>query len=141
VKPAILLDAGPLVAFFREGDANHDWALAQFAEPGALPFLSCDAVVAEASYLLRRERPGGWGVLELAAKGALRLPFAIGEHAEEISRLMRKYADVPMSLADACLVRMAELYPDSAILTLDRDFRLYRKHGRRALPLIMPSGL
>ena len=51
---------------------------------------------------------------------------------------MRKYADVPMSLADACLVRMAELNAHSSVLTLDRDFRVYRKHGRQVIPLAMP---
>lgn len=51
---------------------------------------------------------------------------------------MRRYADVPMSLADACLVRMSELSDDASVLTLDSDFRIYRRLGRQAIPLLTP---
>ena len=91
--------------------------------------------------LLRKAPPAQFAALELIRLGALTLPFRIQDHADAIADMMRKYADIPMSLADACLVRMAEIYPDSTILTLDRDFRLYRKSGRHALRLIMPPGL
>jgi predicted nucleic acid-binding protein len=53
-------------------------------------------------------------------------------------RLMEKYADVPMSLADACLVRMSEAASDAVILTTDRDFRIYRRHGRQVVPCLTP---
>ncbi|HNG34544.1 MAG TPA: pilus assembly protein, partial [Blastocatellia bacterium] len=56
-----------------------------------------------------------------------------------VSKLLEKYADVPMSFADACLVRMSELYPDSAVFTLDSDFKIYRRNGRQAIPLIFPE--
>jgi predicted nucleic acid-binding protein len=55
-----------------------------------------------------------------------------------VKALLLRYANVPMSLADACLVRMAEQYPSSPVLTLDRDFRLYRKNGRQVIPARMP---
>jgi hypothetical protein len=53
--------------------------------------------------------------------------------------LMTKYATVPMSLADACLVRMTELNSGSTVLTLDRDFRVYRRTGRHVVPVIAPD--
>lgn len=56
-------------------------------------------------------------------------------------KLMTRYADVPMSLAGACLVRMIERQPDATVLTLDRDFRVDRSHGRRVIPALMPSDI
>lgn len=78
-------------------------------------------------------------MLDLLSRGALRIAFRLEDNVDLVARLMGRYASVPMSLADACLVRMAEQHPDSRVLTLDRDFRLYRKHGRHAIPLIMPE--
>lgn len=56
-----------------------------------------------------------------------------------VLRLLNKYANIPMSLADACLVRMTETLPDPVILTTDSDFRIYRRHGRQIVPCAMPS--
>jgi len=58
---------------------------------------------------------------------------------EPVLKLVQKYADVPMSLADACLVRMAEMLPDPVVLTTDSDFRVYRRHSRQIVPCVMPS--
>ncbi len=69
---------------------------------------------------------------------AVALSFRLDEHLKEVHQLRAKYADVPMSVADASLVRMAEQLSRSAVLTLDEDFRIYRKHGRRVIPLILP---
>ena len=71
----------------------------------------------------------------------IELEFALKEHFDEIAALLRRYASVPMSLADACLVRMSELRVDSVVLTLDRDFRVYRRYHRQKIPLRMPRGL
>ena len=77
-------------------------------------------------------------VLEMLARHVLSLPFRLEDHGRAVRALMRKYADVPMSLADACLVRLAEVTIHSTVLTLDRDFKVYRKHGRQVIPLIIP---
>ena len=58
---------------------------------------------------------------------------------DALQGLIRKFANVPMSLADACLVRMTELDAQSAIVTLDSDFRVYRRNRRRIVPTIMPG--
>jgi len=104
-----------------------------------VPLLTCEAVVSETCFLLRHARGGPSAVLELLDRGALRIAFRLEDNVGAVGRLMARYASVPMSLADACLVRMAEAHPDSRVLTLDRDFRLYRKHGRHAIPAIMPE--
>jgi predicted nucleic acid-binding protein len=52
---------------------------------------------------------------------------------------MQRYASVPMSLADACLVRMSEVYENSQIITLDSDFTIYRKQRNQTIPVIMPN--
>jgi len=103
-----------------------------------VPLLTCEAVVSETCFLVRHARGGPSAVLELFNRGALRIAFQLEDNVSAV-RLMARYARVPMSLADACLVRMAEAHTDSRVLTLDRDFRLYRKHGRHAIPAIMPE--
>jgi len=104
-----------------------------------VPLLTCEAVVSETCFLVRHARGGPSAVLELLSRGALRIAFQLEDNVSAVARLMARYARVPMSLADACLVRMDEAHTDSRVLTLDRDFRLYRKHGRHAIPAIMPE--
>ena len=58
---------------------------------------------------------------------------------EPVLKLLQKYADLPVRLADACLVRMTETFPDPAILTAISDFRIYRRHSRQIVPCVMPS--
>jgi predicted nucleic acid-binding protein len=132
-----LLDTGPLVALLNRRDRHHDWACEEWSdiEP---PLLSCDAVISEACFLLRSVRGGSTSVLELVDREVVALPFRLDHEAARVKALLLRYANVPMSLADACLVRMAEQYPSSPVLTLDRDFRLYRKNGRQVIPARMP---
>ncbi len=75
----------------------------------------------------------------LLRRRSLRAAFGFDEHMEPVLRLMQKYADVPMSLADACPVRMTEALSDCVILTTDADFRIYRRHSRQVVPCVMPD--
>lgn len=132
---SILVDAGFLIALLSVRDTNHDWAVAQAARFPP-PWKTCEAALSEAFYVL-----GASGVDALAAllrRGALTCAFQLGENVEEVAALMKKYADVPMSLADACLVRMTEVLRDPVVLTSDTDFLIYRRHGRKVVPLAMP---
>ena len=105
----------------------------------AYPLLTCEAVLSEACFLLNRRHASQTNIIfEMINDGLLMIPFHATEHTDVLQVFMRKYADVPMSFADACLVRMAELQDDSAILMLDSDFRIYRKYGRQPLETIMP---
>jgi predicted nucleic acid-binding protein len=102
------------------------------------PFRTCEAVVAETFHLLRR-LPDAWtAILEMVAEGVLATPFKLSEQAREVLVLVQRYSNVPMSLADACLVRMSELVPNAVILTLDSDFHIYRRHRRQKIPLLIP---
>jgi predicted nucleic acid-binding protein len=135
-----LLDTGPLVAYLNRRDEHHAWAV-ETLERLPSPVVTCEAVLSEACFLTRRLPGGPEAVLALVARGALGVDLRLASEIDPIRRLMRKYADVPMSLADACLVRMAELERDSVVLTTDRDFTVYRRNRRQVIPLLAPPGL
>jgi uncharacterized protein len=138
---AWLLDTGPLVAFFDRSDADHEWAKGQWAQ-APVPMLTCEAVLAEAAYLLQ-ERAGlpPEKLLALFERGIISVSFRLEEHAAPVSRLLERYRDQEMQLADACLVRMSELKRDCRVCTLDtQDFQVYRRFERQVIPLIAPEG-
>jgi predicted nucleic acid-binding protein len=137
VSREILLDTGPLVASLNVRDAHHAWASREFAVMPT-PVLTCEAVIVEACYLLRSVAGGVERVFRLLDRQVVVLGFRLGEHHAAVHALCQRYANVPMSLADACLVRMSELIPDSMVFTLDSDFHIYRRHGRQAIPLLIP---
>ncbi|MFP3940464.1 MAG: type II toxin-antitoxin system VapC family toxin [Acidobacteriota bacterium] len=134
----VVLDIGPLVALLNRRDRYHAWAKRRFAaiEP---PLLSCEPVLVEAAHLLRHQARGPAAVLALLERGTVTVALSLEEEAPRVRELMVRYADQPMALADACLVRMAELHAGSRILTLDSDFTVYRMHGRRVIPTIRPD--
>lgn len=103
--------------------------------------LSCEPALAEAAHLVARGGGDPAAVVALVAKGVLRIGISMQEQAPQLRTLMRRYRNVPMSLADACLVRMTELVDDAAIMTLDADFRVYRRHRRLVIPLLAPEGV
>jgi predicted nucleic acid-binding protein len=78
-------------------------------------------------------------VAELVRRGVVSLPLRLEEEIEPIQQLMERYSDVPMALADACLVRLSETVTGSTVLTLDNGFRVFRRHGRRVIPTRMPA--
>lgn len=132
----VLVDAGFVVALLSRRDTHHEWAVAQTPRL-APPWSTCEAALSEAFHLLGAR--GAPSLRALLRRRSLRLAFDLGEHIEPVLKLMQKYADVPMSLADACLVRMTEALSDSVILTTDADFRIYRRHSRQVVPCMMPD--
>lgn len=138
MKRQVIIDTGPLVAFLNNRDRFHVWVKARFAEL-APPLLTCEAVIAEACYLLRGKPGGAPAVIELLSRGVIETPFRLAPHAGALARLMERYASVPISLADASLVLLSELLPESAVFTLDGDFRIYRRHGKSRIALIIPE--
>ena len=134
----VLLDTGPLVAFLKAKDQFHTWAVAEL-DRATFPVLTCEPIITEACFLLRNTRSGEATVLSLIANGLIQILFRLEEEAIALQTLLTRYCSVPMSLADACLVRLAELYPDSPILTLDSDFYIYRKHKNQAIFVIAPN--
>ena len=139
MSPAALLDTGPLVAFLDRRDHRHAFTMDALSRVRP-PIATCEAVLSEACFLLRGLRGGAEAVLGLVARDFLSLPLRIEREASAVERLLARYANVPMSFADACLVRMSELLPDALLFTFDADFRIYRRHGRQAIPLApMPA--
>ena len=131
-----LVDAGFLVALLSRRDGNHRWAAAQ-APRLPPPWMTCEAVLSEATHLL-----GGNGTRSLALllrRGALVCGYRFADDMVAVLKLLEKYADVPMSFADACLVRMTETLNDPVLLTTDADFRIYRRHGRQIIPCVLPG--
>ncbi len=138
MRRQVLLDTGPLVAFLKRQDRFHSWVTTELAtiEP---PLLTCEAVLSEACFLLRNIYPGQGAVISLVNAGMIQIPFCLNEEPGVVSELLTRYQSVPISLADACLVRMAEQYPESFLLTLDSDFNIYRKNAKQIIPVIMPQ--
>ncbi|MBI3050325.1 MAG: PIN domain-containing protein [Acidobacteria bacterium] len=132
----VLVDAGFLVALLSGRDAHHHWAVSQ-AERLAPPWKTCEAALSEAFHLLG---PRGTPVLSaLLRRQAVAVAFDMSDNLDAVLKLMQKYVDVPASLADASLVRMSETLDDPILLTTDRDFRVYRRHGRHTVPCVTPS--
>jgi predicted nucleic acid-binding protein len=134
---AVLLDTGPLVAALSRDDRAHTWAREQFQTLEG-PFVTCEAVLSEACHLLRRSRGGSNAVLGLLESGAVTIGMDLRKEVRAIRRLHDRYRNLPSSLADVCLVRMSEIYDASVVLTLDSDFHVYRRHGRKVIPVVSP---
>jgi predicted nucleic acid-binding protein len=138
VRGAALLDTGPLVAFLNRRDRFHAWAVAQLDEIEP-PLLTCEPVLSEACFLLRHDPAGPAAVLDLVHDDLLRVSLHVPDEIVALRRLVRRYAELPISLADACLIRLVELNAGSVLLTLDSDFKIYRMHGRQVVPTLMPT--
>lgn len=133
---SVLVDAGFLIALIERRENHHGWA-ASLSSRRPPPWHTCDAVISEAFYLAGEI--GFDSITTLLRTGALLSTFHAADSMQEVVQLLSKYADVPMSFADACLVRMTEIMPDPVLLTADSDFRVYRRHGRQIIPTVMPE--
>lgn len=133
----VLLDTGPWVALLSARDAHHAWAREQFSliKP---PLHTCEAVVAETCFLLARAKFDPGKALQMIERGVVEVSFRLDAEMASVRALFERYGNVPASLADACLIRMAELHEPSRVLTLDSDFSVYRRSNRRVIPTIAP---
>lgn len=136
MSDGVILDTGPLVAFMDKAERHHAWAVEQFKNLRP-PLLTCEPVLTECLFLLRRLPRAQDTLLDLVARGVLIPEFRLKDHAGALLDMHSKYRNIPMSLADACLVRMAEA-TGLPICTLDSDFTVYRTGGGRALRVIRP---
>ena len=140
MRKQTLLDTGPFVAYLSRRDPYHEWAKDQFVATPA-PLLTCEPVVTEACFLLAKVPDGCAPLLDLLAREVVKIAFRVDTEVDAVAALMKRYRNIPMALADACLVRMAETNPGSVVLTLDRDFRVYRMNRRQVVPVRMPSAI
>jgi uncharacterized protein len=130
-----LVDAGFLVAMLSRRDAHHRWAVQQASE-NPPPWYTCEGVLSEAYHLLGER--GVPAMNALLARRAVNANFQLDGNMEAVLALLKKYATVPMSFADACLVRMSETMADPLLLTTDSDFHFYRRHSRQVIPVSCP---
>jgi uncharacterized protein len=138
VTPVVLIDTGPLVTFLAAGLKHHDWVREQWKRLRP-PLLTCEPVLTEAAFLLKREGRETDPLFALCERGVLRTGLRVEDQLMDLRALMRRYRERPLSLADACLVRLAELHPAGVIFTLDANFRSYRRHGSKVIPVLMPE--
>ena len=134
----LIAGRGALVAYPDRRDQYHECTKAPFGRirPSQL---TCEAVLAEACFRLRNVSGGSQRVRDLLERGVVFVAFRLDKELSGVAKLLARYANVPMSLADACLVRMAEQHPRGVVLTLDHDFHVYRKNGRQVIPTLMPD--
>lgn len=134
----MLLGTGPLVSFLAAGLEHHEWVVEQWKRLKP-PMLTCEAVLTEPAFLLKCEGVGTDPLFALLERGVIRVAVEIEDQAADLRMLMRRYRDRPMSLADACLVRLSELHKDAVIFTLHDDSLIYRRHGNKVIPVLMPE--
>lgn len=136
----LIVDTGPLVAFFNPNDHHHSWTKQQLSE-AMPPLLTCEAVLTETCFLLRKTQnpiQAKAALLELLNRNLITIPFHINDEVRALHKLIKSYNKIPMSLADACLVRMSEQLSNTTVMTIDQDFHIYRRHGRQTIPTLMP---
>jgi len=138
MKPLVLADTGPLVALLNSRDQFHRWAKARFDE-FTDPLATCEPVLTEVMFLLSSCPGANAALMKLWRRGTIFIDFQAEQEKPVLAALMKKYRDLPISFADACLVRMSELRPESIVWTLDSHFDVYRRNGRHAIPRILPD--
>ena len=138
MKGPVLLDTGPLVSFLASGLRHHAWVCEQWKRLRP-PMLTCEPVLTEAAFLLKREGRETDALFSLLERGVIHVALHVEDEQADLRALMRRYRDRPMSLADACLVRLAELHRGGEVFTLDADFHIYRSHGNRVIPVLIPE--
>ncbi|MDX2128080.1 MAG: PIN domain-containing protein [Chloroherpetonaceae bacterium] len=134
---SVIVDTGPLVAFINKKDQFHLWSKKVF-ESISPPLITCESVISESVYLLKKYPNGVNIIFQILERGLVKVDFSLANEINNVKGLVEKYSDVLMSVADACLVRLAELNPKTPILTVDSDFLIYKMFGNKSLVTISP---
>lgn len=129
-----IADTGFVVAFGNRSDHHHNWAV-DLAATVTPPLLTCEAVLAEASFHLQSSTY----VLSLVTDGLLQVAFDVPKNLNRLGELAKRYKEREPGFADLCIIRMSEMYPRHAVVTVDeKNFRFYRRNRREAIPLLCP---
>jgi predicted nucleic acid-binding protein len=136
MKP-VLIDTGVIVAILDRSEKQHSTCI-ETVHRVAAPLVTCEAVITESCYLLRGLRGASEAVMQNVVAGIFQIPFQVSSSANEVRRILKKYQDRRIDMADACLIHMAQEYDTSDILTLDSDFHFYR-WGKNKPFRIMPQ--
>jgi predicted nucleic acid-binding protein len=137
MRPVLIADMGIIVAYLDRREEHHEWVNAKFIELPP-PLLTCEAVLTEAWFLLSDVPEGREQLIHLLQRKVVIPSFRLNEELLAVTELLEHYSNMNISVADACLIRMSELYTNSVVFTLDSDFRIYRKNKRQAIPVLMP---
>lgn len=129
--PSTLADSGPLIALFAADEADHR-RVERFFREHRLRYVTTWPVVAEVCAILSRSPPLVMNFLEWLVRGGLEVVDLVPADLPAMLALLRKYADLPLDLADASLVVLAERTGRDTVISLDSDFEVYRLHGKRA---------
>ena len=121
----VLVDSGFIVALLDRQDKRHAVCRAAIQDLSR-PFVTCEAVISESCYLLRNLPGAAESILDNVVSGVFQLPFQLASAASDVRRIFHKYRDREIDLADACLIHLANSFGTGEILTLDRDFAVYR---------------
>ena len=140
MKNKVILDTSSLVALINKKDNYHEWVKLQWEKINP-PLLTCEPVITETCFLLQNVYGGQEIVMKFIEKKVIKIDFDLEQEITKVKMLLQQYQSVPMSLADGCLVRMAELHNHSPIYTLDSDFRIYRKNRNQLIDLIIPEDI
>ena len=138
MKP-VLLDTGVIVALLDRSESWHRACAGAVRELRA-PLITCEAVIAESCYLLRNLRGAPEAVVENIAAGIFQIPFQLSRESASVKHVLRKYRDRSIDLADACLIRLADEFGTGDILTLDRDFAIYRWGKNKSFQILPRPG-
>jgi predicted nucleic acid-binding protein len=138
VKPT-LIDTSVVVALLDRSENSHP-SCVQAVDALESPLVTCEAVIAESCYLLRNLRGAAEAVLENVTRGVFQITFRLSSAAADVRRILRKYADLPADFADACLIQLAGELRSGDILTLDRDFQIYRWGANKPFRFLIPPG-
>jgi predicted nucleic acid-binding protein len=134
----VLVDTGVLVALIDPDTREHKWAQ-DWAKRLPQPFQTSEPVLTEAAFVLARDGFDADELFALAEAGVVRVGLRFEDERAALRELMARYRNVPMSLADATPVRLAELSDQPKIFTLDADFRIYRRHRNQVIPILLPG--
>jgi hypothetical protein len=132
----ILIDSGPLIALFNGNDMYHAASVA-FIKANRSELVTTIASLTETLHLLNFSRNAQIDFLEWVYAGAVAIESIENADLPRIIELTRKYADLPMDFADACLVFLAEKLDIDTIATIDRDFDVYRIEGKRPFTVLI----
>jgi len=134
----VVVDTGVLVALIDPDTREHAWAREEAARL-PVPFLTSEAILTEAAFVLARDGFDADELFAMAESGVLIVSLDFNAERQHLRALMRTYRNIPMSFADATLVRLSELHRDCRVFTLDADFRIYRRHRNNVIPVLIPE--
>jgi predicted nucleic acid-binding protein len=135
---SVLLDSSVVVALLDTRERFHERCV-RVLEELEEPLATCEAVISESCFLLKKIPKASDRILANVEEGIFEIPFQLTRSTASIHAILRKYHDLPVSFADACLVQMADELDTGDILTLDSDFRHYRWRRNRSFHLLIPQ--